>query len=502
MFLVFLESNESNESNESLVFLESNESLDSRIRTINQSNSVFFPPRFLRIFFMSQLVYSLPSDLPSFDCRVRRSEFTDNFPIRILTLSWNVGGRIPDPLTLGFLRSLVSSSSCSSIGMSCGEKGKDGQKGGKEEEQNKADVVLIGLQESVPLTLASLVQDLSVQQGMWRKMILQALGENEYIEVGSHAMFGILSSVFVHMRMIRQVKDVAVSSVGTGMSGVVDGNKGGVGIRVELFHSAFTFINLHLSHAHSDVELRNSEYDTILAGLNFKTFVSSNPINWLETSKEMKKKCPVFYGEQFKTVWDSDFVFLLGDCNYHIDMSLAECLVAIENKNIERLVSKDQLLEQRRKILAFAEFCEAPIKFEPTYKFIVGSNDRDTTKGINSKVPSYCDRIFYVPTPNLIFLEYNSIPEITHSDHKPVYAMFQAQFKFLLEDKLEKVNKEAQEKYNKWLRHFKGLLAHFDSHLGETEEDFGDRDESVVSTKIEQVFYFFVLPPSAANECC
>ena len=53
--------------------------------------------------------------------------------------------------------------------------------------------------------------------------------------------------------------------------------------------------------------------------------------------------------------------------------------------------------------LAFAEFSEQNITFAPTYKYMAGCvHELDTKKGVNSKVPSYTDRIWYedMVTPN------------------------------------------------------------------------------------------------------
>lgn len=71
-------------------------------------------------------------------------------------------------------------------------------------------------------------------------------------------------------------------------------------------------------------------------------------------------------------------------------------------------------------------FTEDKIKFPPTYKFKLNSDDYDLSK-VN-RIPSYCDRVlFKLPTKNLFCqsLGYNNISSFKQSDHRPVYAVFE-----------------------------------------------------------------------------
>ena len=67
----------------------------------------------------------------------------------------------------------------------------------------------------------------------------------------------------------------------------------------------------------------------------------------------------------------------------------------------------------------FSKFQEADrIKFGPTYKFNMGTNDYDIAK---NRVPSWTDRILYKVKSHrneVNCLEYNSVLELDTSDHK------------------------------------------------------------------------------------
>lgn len=62
------------------------------------------------------------------------------------------------------------------------------------------------------------------------------------------------------------------------------------------------------------------------------------------------------------------------------------------------------------------------MNFKPTYKYDVGSSNYDTSS--KGRIPSWTDRILFVPRPEVRLLAYNSEDSITTSDHRPVYASF------------------------------------------------------------------------------
>lgn len=65
---------------------------------------------------------------------------------------------------------------------------------------------------------------------------------------------------------------------------------------------------------------------------------------------------------------------------------------------------------------------EAPLNFKPTYKYDVGTDVYDTSS--KGRIPSWTDRILYVPRPGVQCLAYNADESVKTSDHRPVYASF------------------------------------------------------------------------------
>lgn len=92
----------------------------------------------------------------------------------------------------------------------------------------------------------------------------------------------------------------------------------------------------------------------------------------------------------------------------------------------EVLLNNDQLQANMRNGLVLQKFTEPPLNFRPTYKFDIGSQEYDS--GPKNRIPSWTDRILYVPSDKVKCIAYNSDTTITTSDHRPVYASFIAEY--------------------------------------------------------------------------
>jgi alpha-D-ribose 1-methylphosphonate 5-triphosphate synthase subunit PhnG len=74
--------------------------------------------------------------------------------------------------------------------------------------------------------------------------------------------------VVVKHSIASAMRHVESATKKTGLQGL-SGNKGGVGIRFNLFDSTVCFITCHLAAGHSNVTERNADYRTINGGLKF-----------------------------------------------------------------------------------------------------------------------------------------------------------------------------------------------------------------------------------------
>ena len=101
-----------------------------------------------------------------------------------------------------------------------------------------------------------------------------------------------------------------------------------------------------------------------------------------------------------------DHVFYAGDLNYRIGQSRDYVDQKLKSMDIQDLIQYDELSIGLKEKKVFHGFKEAPITFQPTYKFDVekvgsplifgpapNSNQYDTSK--KQRVPSWTDRILY-----------------------------------------------------------------------------------------------------------
>ena len=141
------------------------------------------------------------------------------------------------------------------------------------------------------------------------------------------------------------VTEVEVANVSTGVGGIA-GNKGGVGVSLQLGETTMCFVCCHLAAHQEHVPQRNADFREISKSmaLGFKELDLSN---------------------QF------DILFWMGDVNYRIDMDKPTVLDLIAAGDFETLLAADQLGIERSHGNAFAGFSEGDIAFPPTYRYQV-----------------------------------------------------------------------------------------------------------------------------------
>ncbi|RKP39794.1 hypothetical protein BJ085DRAFT_36736 [Dimargaris cristalligena] len=101
-------------------------------------------------------------------------------------------------------------------------------------------------------------------------------------------------------------------------------------------------------------------------------------------------------GQAEDLLFDHDHVFFLGDLNYRTTKNFQKPLaIPLRDKDLQILLQSDELIRVKQSGAAFADFDEAQIRFNPTYKFTVGCNIYTYKK----RNPSWCDRILFWSRP-------------------------------------------------------------------------------------------------------
>ena len=224
-------------------------------------------------------------------------------------------------------------------------------------------------------------------------------------------MTAIHIAVFVRRDLKNQVKRIEKSSAATGVGNVM-GNKGGIGIGMTIKTVSLLFINSHFTAHQNHIKERNNDYSRISHEL---------------TCGEQQIDAVADVTNRF------DYTFWAGDLNYRVNGTRKMIDSLLEKNLMEVLQANDQLITEMKNGRVFLNFKEAKINFRPTYKFDVDTaidacaTDDVYDSSTKQRIPSWTDRILFKSTRNPAArnIEYDSIPKITISDHKPVYATFE-----------------------------------------------------------------------------
>lgn len=211
--------------------------------------------------------------------------------------------------------------------------------------------------------------------------------------------------------------------------------KGAVGLRLryagrtttENESAELTFVNAHLPSGEGEYYFlqRNKTLIQIMRSLDF--------------------------GDGCNVIKAGSHCFFMGDLNYRTlekqnDTFLDELTDLISNsqddsETLQELVgNNDELQRAKKNGEIFSGFSEGSISFFPTYKFYIGKNNYNLKRS-----PSWCDRILFQSTykspqisplkrrndPDIalpVVEKYDSIPELTFSDHKPVFLRISVPF--------------------------------------------------------------------------
>ncbi|CAH0585847.1 unnamed protein product [Chrysodeixis includens] len=269
------------------------------------------------------------------------------------------------------------------------------------------DFYVIGLQE-VKSQPQNMLMD-SLFTDAWQSSFNKILCRQGYIIAKCTRLQGILLLVYTQMKHVTHLRDIEAQYTKTGLGGMW-GNKGAVSIRFNIYGCSVCLVNCHLTaHEHLLAD-RINDYNTIIKQHQYHVSETTN----------------ILY---------HDYVIWIGDLNFRTDHpagssptpdEIVATLQKIEKDKYATLLKHDQLIAVMDSGEAFSEFTEQDIRFPPTYKFGVGSDEYDL-----KRKPSWTDRILYKVNANNYenvtlraeVVSYNHIPHYTVSDHKPVVAL-------------------------------------------------------------------------------
>jgi inositol-1,4,5-trisphosphate 5-phosphatase len=325
----------------------------------------------------------------------RAGEFTSTKKINILVGTMNLNGK-----TAGLSQDLTS--------WLCPNSGTP---------QSNPEIIAVGFQEIVELSPQQIMSTDPHRRQEWERIVRNTLnehaernGEEEYIILQGGQLVGASLTLFVRASALEYIRNVEGSIKKTGLSGMA-GNKGAVAIRLDCANTSICFVTAHLAAGQHNWEERNRDFKTITQGLRF----AGN-----------------------RSIDDNDCIVWCGDFNYRIDLNNEDVRRYTKHHDIDTLYTCDQLNLQMRKGQVFPFYNEGRIKFLPTYKFNVGTDEYDTSE--KYRTPAWTDRILH--KGNILHqTNYDSAP-LKFSDHRPVYATFSCTISVINEEYRNKLSSE------------------------------------------------------------
>ncbi|KAI8139943.1 Endonuclease/exonuclease/phosphatase [Fennellomyces sp. T-0311] len=275
------------------------------------------------------------------------------------------------------------------------------------------DIYAVGFQEIVELSPQQVMTTDAEKRKVWEEQIGRTLnsnakGRSKYVLLRSNQLVGAALIIFVKANIVENIRNVETSIKKTGIMGIA-GNKGAVAIRMDYGDTSICILAAHFASGHSNYEDRNADFHTINSGLRFlrgRTIDSHN------------------------------------DLNYRVSLSNEEARAYAAQGNIDALYSADQLQNEMRLGHVFPGYEEGPITFLPTYKYDNGKDVYDTSE--KQRVPGWTDRVLYKGR-DLKLVQY-SRAELYTSDHRPVFALFEADIVTLDHDAKARLQKELYQK--------------------------------------------------------
>jgi hypothetical protein len=268
-------------------------------------------------------------------------------------------------------------------------------------------------------------------------IIAENFGPGTYKILKTDQLVGLFSCVFIKTSHQDRVHQCDSTNVKTGfrvMTKGLHGNKGGIATRFIFDDTSLCFVNCHLASGQTHILQRNADMEGILNSARFSSAVIEQPA--------------VFSREtDGSSILDHETCFLSGDLNYRISMQREQVLGLLSETSSnkfevwEALQHEDQFKKQQamNPLFRLYNFKEAPILFDPTYKYDRGTDLYDTSE--KKRVPAWCDRILY-RAPSTLTNVYYRRHEVRASDHRPISAGFTVPVKTIIQEKREQVKEK------------------------------------------------------------
>ena len=368
------------------------------------------------------------------------------------------------------------------------------------------DIYFVGFQEVIKLNATNIIMtgEDKLQQVLndWDKKVYESISKiGKYKKLVVMNLVGIDFFSYILEEKYGKVKNISKKIVKTGFGGTT-GNKGSCVINFDYENTNISVACSHLVANKKNKRIKELEY---ILNLKLNTFYNPEQLKdksneQSETTNQILEEIMIGEDEPSKNLHsnsisltnnitnpntsnkiettnndsklfkDTDVWIVFGDLNFRIDMEYEEFSEFIKKGNSwDKIREYDQFVKYQLASLSSNTYIkEDIIKFAPTYKYIINSDEFDYTpkdqiqnpkekdenlhKSGKKRNPSWCDRIFYknnsFKTKDgkkiITGIEYNSVMDknFKTSDHRPVYEIFDVIIFKENQEKKEMIEKE------------------------------------------------------------
>ncbi|TFK70303.1 DNase I-like protein [Pluteus cervinus] len=195
-----------------------------------------------------------------------------------------------------------------------------------------------------------------------------------YVLLTKERLMGIYLAIYIHRDLRPLVRGISKSVVTAGLIGGRVGNKGGVGISVNLDGTSLLFLNAHLAAHEGKVKHRLANLSKIKSELSVNDFLTSDDPRTMSEDK-------------------FDYTFLFGDLNFRLNLSRLHADWLITHNRFQDALEFDQLQAIMKGGSDFVNFREAPINFPPTFKYDVLRTLKRAKRQHSQKERNHPDRL-------------------------------------------------------------------------------------------------------------
>lgn len=353
---------------------------------------------------------------------------TEERDLRITFLTWNVASVHPKATVLNEISNAFTNGA------------------------SKSDIIFIALQE-IDMSVVSVVSGSSKKvKDQWSRIIhLAVIHQNgEYTIAAESNLGGVFAALIFRHNLLPAPVCGDLKQIRLGAHGFA-ANKGAIIFPFNVGAARFIFMGCHLTAGSGSDKLD-------------------------ERNQQLRQLMRLVGGNY-------DYLAIIGDLNYRIDLTYEKCIEYINTNNIKELLLRDQLRQSRKRDPNLNLLKEPNQTFMPTYKFDMDSDVYDTSQ--KHRVPSYTDRILLrrgrkrlavgnIASPvynisNKPTLNFPSMPVCVDffrgtckfSDHRSVLCAYKFKIPYVNEEKLDILSKDTDEKV-KEIRYAMSPSAKFD----------------------------------------